>query len=68
MSVKEQLLAAFQSLPDDATWADVEEQLRLLGALNQAEEEIARGEGVPQEAAEARIHACLQKLSGRQVA
>ena len=68
MSVKEQLLAAFQSLPDNATWADVEEQLRLLSALNQAEEEIARGEGVSQEAAEARIHACLQKLSGRQVA
>ena len=68
MSVKEQMLAALRALPDNATWSDVEEQVRLLAALQQAEEEIARGEGVPQEAAEARIHACLQKLSGRQVA
>ncbi len=68
MSVKEQLLAAFRALPDNATWADVEDQLRLLNALHQAEGEIDRGEGVAQEAAEARIHSCLQKLSGRQVA
>lgn len=68
MSVKEQMLAALRTLPDNATWGDVEEQVRLLTALQQAEEEIARGEGVPQEAAEVRIHACLQRLSGRQVA
>ncbi len=68
MSVKEQMLAALRALPDNATWDDIGEQVRLLAALQQAEEEIARGEGVPQEAAETRIHACLQKLSGRQVA
>ena len=68
VSVKEQLLASFRSLPDDATWADVEEQFRLLAALDQAEKEIARGEGIPHETAKARIEACLRKLSGPQAA
>ena len=65
MSVKEQLLASFKDLPDNATWADAEERLRFLASIGQAELEIARGEGVPHEEAKKRINEWLQKLSGR---
>jgi len=64
MSVKEQLLASFRDLPDDATWADAEERLRFLASVEQDEQEIARGEGIPHDEAKKRINEWLQKLSG----
>lgn len=64
MSVKEQLLASFKELPDDVTWAEAEDRLRLLAAIEKAEQELARGEGIPHEAAKKQINEWLQKLSG----
>ena len=34
MSVKEQLLASIQNLPDNATWEDAEERIRYMQNLN----------------------------------
>lgn len=66
MSVKEQAIASLQAMPDNATWHDVAERFQMLAAIEQAEAEIDRGEGIPHEEAVRRINAWLQKLSGRQ--
>ena len=63
-TARERILGALQDLPDDATWADAEERLRFLASVEQAEQEIARGEGIPHEEAKKRINEWLQKLSG----
>ncbi|EIQ00521.1 hypothetical protein OpiT1DRAFT_05066 [Opitutaceae bacterium TAV1] len=47
MSVKEQLLESFQSLPDNVSWEEAEERLRFLAAIAEAEAQIDRGEGIP---------------------
>jgi hypothetical protein len=49
MSVKEQLLASFQNLPEQATWEEAEERVRFLAAIDEARAQLARGEGIPHE-------------------
>ena len=68
MSIKEQAIASIQAMPDDATWHDLAERFRFLAAIDVAEAQLARGEGIPHEEAEQRINEWLQKLSGRQTA
>jgi hypothetical protein len=68
MSIKERAIALVQAMPDTITWAEALERIRMMAAIEQAEAGIAAGQGIPQEEAEARIKAWLQKLSRRRVA
>ncbi len=68
MSIKQRAIELVEAMPDDITWAGALERIQIMAAVEQAEAEIAAGQGIPQEDAEARIKAWLQKLSGRQVA
>jgi predicted transcriptional regulator len=43
MSIKEQAIAMIRRLPDDAGLRDIEEELALLAALQEAEEDIRTG-------------------------
>jgi hypothetical protein len=61
MSVKEQLLASFKDLPDDASWGQAEERLRLLAAIDEAEQQVARGEGIPHEEVVRQFRSWFQK-------
>jgi predicted transcriptional regulator len=61
MSVKEQLIASFQNLPENANWEDAEERLRFLAAIDEAEQQIARGEGVPHEEVVRQFRSWFQK-------
>ncbi|HWZ94340.1 MAG TPA: hypothetical protein VNW30_04025 [Opitutaceae bacterium] len=61
MSVKEQLIASFQNLPENASWEDAEERLRFLASIDEAEQQIARGEGVPHEEVVRQFRSWFQK-------
>jgi len=43
MNVKDQAIAAIRRLPDDADIRDIEEEIALLHAIQEAEEDIASG-------------------------
>lgn len=49
MSVKEQVLASLNELPEQATWEDVGERVQFLAALDEARAQLDRGEGIPHE-------------------
>ncbi len=40
MSIKHQVLAAIQRLPDDISFADVNEEIAMLAAVHEAEDDI----------------------------
>lgn len=43
MTVKDQVIAAIQQLPDEAEFRDIEEEIALLHAIKKAEQEIVSG-------------------------
>ena len=47
MSVKEQLIAIAQELPDNVTREEAEDRIRYLAAVDEARAQIGRGEGIP---------------------
>lgn len=47
MSVKQLALDAIQQLPEDADMADVQEEMALLAALEEAEVDVQAGRVVP---------------------
>jgi len=55
-------------MPDDVTWAEALERIRIAAALTQADAEIYAGRFVTQAEAEAHIEECLRKLSGASAA
>jgi predicted transcriptional regulator len=61
MSVKEQLLSSFQNLPEQASWAEAEERLRFLAAIDQARGELDRGEGIPHEEVKRQVLSWFRK-------
>lgn len=68
MSIKERVISWLQTMPETVTWEDTLEYIRLQAAIDEAEAQIARGEGVPHDDAKRQIQECLQKLSGRRTA
>ena len=42
MSIKHQVLAAIQRLPDDISFADVNEEIAMLAAVQEAEDDIRK--------------------------
>lgn len=55
LTVKEQVLHAIQRLPDDADFRDVSEEIALLAAVAEAEEDIRTGQLVDHDAMKARV-------------
>ena len=55
MSVKEQVLQAIQRLPDDTDYPAIADEIALLAALREAEDDIAQGRLVSNEQMQARL-------------
>jgi hypothetical protein len=64
VSVKEQALQVVTALPDDVTWSEALERMRIAAALEKAAGEVKAGHFVTQTEAKTHIDACLRKLSG----
>ena len=47
MSTKEIALHTIESLPDDATWADVQERINFVAGLRKGLQELDEGKAVP---------------------
>lgn len=60
MSVKEQVLASLNELPEQATWEDVGERVQFLAALDEARAQLDRGEGIPHEQAKQEVLSWLR--------
>ncbi len=55
MSVKEQVLQAIQRLPDDIDFRDVSDEIALLAAVHEAEQDIQQGKVISNEEMRSRI-------------
>jgi hypothetical protein len=55
MSVKQQVLEAIQRLPDDIGFRDVADEIALLAALQEAEDDIGHGRLISNEEMKSRI-------------
>ena len=55
MSIKEQAIAIIRRLPEDANLRDIEEELALLAALQEAEADIQSGRLVSNDEMKARL-------------
>jgi hypothetical protein len=61
MSVKEQVLQAIQRLPDDIDFRDVTDEIALLAAVHEAEQDIQEGRLVSNEEMRSRIQGWTQR-------
>ena len=61
MSVKEQVLQAIQRLPDDIDFRDVSDEIALLAALHEAEEDIQEGRLLSNDQMRSRIEGWTQR-------
>ena len=61
MSVKEQVLQAIQRLPDDIDFRDVSDEIALLAAVHEAEEDIKEGRLVSNDQMLSRIEGWTQR-------
>jgi hypothetical protein len=61
VSVKDQIIQAIQRLPDDIDFRDVAEEIALLSAITEAEEDIAAGRLISNEQMRARIAKWTEK-------
>jgi len=58
-NVKERVLHAIQRLPDDAGYRDVSEEIALLAAVAEAEDDIREGDLVSNDTMESRLETWL---------
>lgn len=61
MSVKEQVLQAIQRSPDDIDFRDVTDEIALLAAVHDAEQDIREGRLVSNEQMRSRIEGWTQR-------
>jgi hypothetical protein len=61
MSVKEQVLQAIQRLPDDIDFRDVTDEIALLAAVHEADQDIQEGRLVSNEEMRSRIEGWTQR-------
>ena len=47
MSTKEIAIQTIESLPDDATWDDIQERINFLAGVRRALGELDEGKGIP---------------------
>ena len=58
MSIKDQVLSAIQRLPDDIDFRDVSEEIALLAAVEEAEDDIREKRLVSNDDMKSRIQRC----------
>lgn len=61
MSGKEQVMEDVAKMPEDSTYDDVVENLRLLAAIKDGQKQIDRGQTVPHEKVEAEWRTWITK-------
>jgi len=61
MTIKDEVRALLDKLPDDATMEDVQYHLYVLDKIRRGEESIERGEGLTQEQVETKFAKWLSK-------
>ena len=61
MSVKEQVLQAIQRLPEDIDFRDVTDEIALLAAVHEADQDIQEGRLVSNEQMRSRIEGWTQR-------
>ena len=61
MSVKEQVIATVQQMPDDMSWHDLAEHARLMAAIEEARASIRRGKGIAHEDLKREVQSWFQK-------
>ncbi len=61
MSIKHQVLAAIQRLPDDIDFRDVSEEIALLAAVQEAEDDIRENRLVSNEEMKSRIEGWVSR-------
>ena len=61
MSVKEQVLQAIQRLPEDIDFRDVTDEIALLAAVHEADQDIQEGRLVSNEEMRSRIEGWTQR-------
>ena len=49
MSTKEKAIDALRELPEDASWAEIEERIHFLAAVEKGRQEVKDGRTVPHE-------------------
>jgi hypothetical protein len=59
MSIKHQVLSAIQRLPDDIDFRDVNEEIALLAAVQEAEDDIRENRLISNDAMKSRIEGWL---------
>lgn len=65
MSVKEQALHSIQQLPENVTWDEIEERVRMLAAIQRGEDAIAAGKIVPHEEVKKRLRQWIGQSTGQ---
>ena len=55
MSVKEKVIEAIQRLPDDINYRDVRDEIALLSAIDEAEQDIQAGRVISNEQMKSRL-------------
>jgi len=65
MSVKEQLLESVRNMPDDVSWADVQEKIRLLAALQQGIASADQGRVHPHGEVKEQFFTWIRESSGQ---
>jgi len=61
MNLKEIAIEIMQDLPDSVTWADIEERIRLLAAIDRGLADIKSGKIVPHKEAKESLAKWLSK-------
>ena len=61
MTRKDIAIKTIQTLPDSATWAEIEERIRFLAAIDQGLEDMRAGKVIPHEEVKASLHKWLSK-------
>ena len=59
MSIKQQVLSAIQRLPDDIDFKDINEEISLLAAVEEAEDDIRENRVISNEEMKGRIESWL---------
>lgn len=63
MTTKEIAVKTIERLPDSATWADIEERVRFIAAIEKGLQDIRNGRIIPHEEVKRSLGSWLGKLS-----
>jgi len=61
MTTKDMAIKSISDLPESATWADIEDRVRFLAAIDKGLEDIKTGRVIPHEAVKANLDKWLSE-------